>query len=315
MFAALFASQKSKSAIAAQSTGTKDGVLSGAYTAAPAASEPGNSSLTNSNTNSSKDSPLARVQAPVIGVLGAKGGVGSTTIAINLAAALALNYSPVTLIDANLQQPEVAHTAGREPQHSLLELISRMPNADRKMFEACLVEINGSNLGFLSPPLNGEAFVQTNLTNLSQCLKSIRAYSKLWIIDLPRHLDRHLVSLTDTCDKIILVFEATVTGVAAMQRWLSIFHELGYEDSKIICLLNRAGSKYKSIEQRLADCFGGRTIISLPNASSITWDCSTRATTIVQAYPNHPYSRATMQVAQYLSQSILADRMRGNSIV
>ncbi len=303
MFTGLFANGKTKAAITDGSTLSLDGTASSALDSCHSQSKPSISAVDNSIENRH----LQRNQSPIIGVLGAKGGVGTTTIAINLAAALSRLYKPITLIDGNLQLPEIAHTVGKEPKHSYLELISRMPGADRQMFQACHVELNGSDFGFLSPPLNGEAFMQTNLTVLSQCLKSINSYSRLWVIDLPRHLDKHLVSLTDMCDKIILVFEATVTGVAATQRWLNVFHELGYEDSRLICLVNRSGSKYKSVEQRLVDCFGNRPIISLPNASSVLWDCCTRATTIYQAYPNHPYSRATTKVSEYVAHSLLSD--------
>jgi pilus assembly protein CpaE len=301
MFTALFGNEKTKAAVA---TGSSSAFVGTTIATPNSDSKESTSPATTENQNNQ----VEKVQSPIIGVVGAKGGAGTTTVAINLAAALSQRSRPVTLVDGNLQQPEIAHTVGKEPTHSYLELISRMPGADRKMFEACTVELNGSDFGFLSPPLNGDALVQTNLTHLSHCLKSMRSYSSLWVIDLPRHLDKHLVSLTDLCDKIIIVFEATVTGVAATQRWLSIFSELGYDDSRLICLLNRAGSKYKSVEQRLVDCFGNRVILSLPNASSATWDCSTRATTIVQAYPNHPYSRATIKLAEYVSQSVLRGR-------
>src|SRR5438105_3154382 len=51
-------------------------------------------------------------KAPVIGVLGVKGGAGATTIAINLAFAMSKRYGSATLIDANLQQPDTAAMLG-----------------------------------------------------------------------------------------------------------------------------------------------------------------------------------------------------------
>src|SRR5690606_36824899 len=56
------------------------------------------------------------ITAPVIGILGAKGGVGSTTIAINLAATMIGEGLDAPLADLNLQQPDVALMLGKQPQ-------------------------------------------------------------------------------------------------------------------------------------------------------------------------------------------------------
>src|SRR5271156_3453213 len=60
--------------------------------------------------------------SPTLAVIGAKGGCGATTIAINLASAIALRRLTTTLLDAHFQLPTIAHALGIEPQHSLMEL-------------------------------------------------------------------------------------------------------------------------------------------------------------------------------------------------
>jgi Mrp family chromosome partitioning ATPase len=111
--------------------------------------------------------------APIIGVLGAKGGVGTTTVALNLAAALSLNRGNTTIVDANLQQPELAHLTGQNIVHTLSDLLVRKTNFDRPLFEACVQELSStkSKLNLLSPPLSGEAGVKFNLTDLSDCMQ------------------------------------------------------------------------------------------------------------------------------------------------
>jgi pilus assembly protein CpaE len=255
-----------------------------------------------SNPNDQEESPVSKTNSPIIGVLGAKGGVGTTTIALNLAAALSLGHARTTIIDANLQQPEVAHLTGRNVLHTISELLVRKTNVDKQLFDACVIELGDSNskLNLLSPPLNGEAGFKFNLTDLSNCINELHSYSDFWVIDLPRHLDKHLVTLTDICEKIVLVFEATVQGVATCKHWLGIFQELGYSKEKIVCVLNRSGSKYRSVEQQMFDCFTGETIFRLPNAFSTMCESSTHGTPVVLAHPSHVYSKAMIKLAQYL---------------
>jgi pilus assembly protein CpaE len=238
----------------------------------------------------------------IIGVLGAKGGVGATTIAINLAAASAASGKAVTIIDGNLQQPTVSHLIGKDPAHSIMELLVRLPDVDRQVFDACVLPVTDTNLNLklLSPPLNGEAAIKTNLSTVASCLARMRSYSDVWVIDLPKHLDKHLVTLMDMCDKIVLVIEATVPGVAAAQRWLNVMGELGYEKDRTSCLLNRAGAKFNGVEKRINDCFPDHHILRVPNASTLTWEGSTRGTPVVVTHPGQAYSRAVANAANEL---------------
>jgi pilus assembly protein CpaE len=245
-----------------------------------------------------------RTASPIVAVLGAKGGVGATSIAVNLAVSIAIAGAKTTLFDCNLQQPDVAQLVGVEPEHSLMDLLHRMPFPDRQLYDACCTVVSncGNNLNLLSPPLDGEAGLKTNLSQLADCLKTIRCYADFWVIDLARHLDKHLVNLTDVCDKILLVFEPTVTGVAACRRWLNTFVDLGYDRQRIICLLNRAGAKYGAVEKHIEDCFTGETVFRLPNASATIWDSSTRGVPVIVGHPKHAYTQAMFTLAQHLKQ-------------
>lgn len=242
---------------------------------------------------------------PVVAVIGAKGGVGATSIAANLAAILAVMGLNTTLIDANLQQPDMAHMFGKEPEHSLMELLNRGAQLDKQVFEACSIKLAEGelSLSLISPPIDGSAAFKANLSQLAECLDLVKSYSQFWLIDLPRHIDKYLVTLADKCDKILLVFEATVSGVAACRRWLNIFSELDYSSDKIICVLNRAGSKYTAVEQQLTNYFTDELIFRIPNASLPAWESNTSGTPIVLAQPNHKYSQALARLAQYLCKS------------
>lgn len=247
--------------------------------------------------------------APVIGIIGAKGGVGATSISINLGAALSLLGYTTTIVDANLQQPDVANMVGQEPEHSFLEMLNRKDFLDEQIFEACQVKIGDidSSLSLISPPLDGKAGFKTNLSELASCISSIRAYSNFWIVDLPRYIDKNFVNITDLCDKILLVFEANIQGFVSCRRWLNIFNELGYSKDKIICVLNRSGGKYASVEQKLSEYFTEEIIFRIPNASSIAWDCSTKGVSMVLSQSNHKYSQAMIKIAQDLSRSFLEE--------
>ncbi|MBS1990329.1 MAG: P-loop NTPase [Cyanobacteria bacterium SZAS LIN-3] len=253
------------------------------------------------------DQSLPPQAAPIVAVLGAKGGVGASTIAVNLAAAAALSGRSTTLVDGNFQSPDIANILGREADHSLLELTARGSEVDRLLYQACRLEVAdcSDNLGALLPPSEGDAGVESNLTELTRCLEQVRYFDELFVVDMPRHLDRHLVTLLDKCAVIVLVFEATISGVAACRRWMQIFTELGYGKERIMLVVNRAGSKYKVVEDELGTCFAGMTTWKIPNASSLAQSSANQGIPVVVKHANSPYSKAINELAADL-QTILS---------
>jgi pilus assembly protein CpaE len=257
------------------------------------AERPGRAAATTS------DASLVSVAAPIVAVLGAKGGVGASTIAVNLAVAAASSGLATTLVDGNFQVPDIANLVGQDVSHSLLELTSRGKSIDQLIFQACRLEIMADfrSLGVLLPPSDGEAAIKSNLTQLADCLDQVKHFNDLFVVDVPRHLDRHLVTLLDRCAQIILVFEATISGVAACQRWLQIFAELGYDRDRVILVCNRSGSKYKAVEQQLGTCFAGMDIWKIPNASSLTYDSVNQGIPVVLSQAGSKYAKAISKLS------------------
>src|SRR5207237_4023871 len=94
----------------------------------------------------------------------------------------------------------------------------------------------------------GDLRFKVNLSKLAERIDTLRTFSAGLVIDLPKHVDRHLVETLDKCETILLVLESTITSVAAAKRWLKVLGELGYGKAKIRLIVNRSGSKLKAQE-------------------------------------------------------------------
>lgn len=250
--------------------------------------------------------PKTDINPPVIGILGSKGGVGATTLAVNLAAACAQTpyiSSPITLVDANLQQPDVALLLATEPANNVVDLLARIDEMNPQIFDACRYSVKGTvkSLGIISPPLTGEAGVKSNLSMLSDCLKEIVSYSGLWVLDLPRALDRHLVSMLDTCTVIVVVVEPNLASIAAAKRWLTHFDDLGYHKSRVIIAVNRSGGKLRHIEDRIGAAFQEHEIVKVPNVYALAEECSVSGEPIVLKKPRDPYAKAMSALVKRVS--------------
>jgi len=285
----------------------------------PFNAEPADDSLLASNFETSYDLRLYDGQKTIafpetdhshmIGVVGAKGGVGATTISINIAAGLSGKFKHVTLVDANFQQPDIAVMLGDNPKHTLLGMFSKMDELDSGLLSSYSTPLTDKlqNCLFLSPPLSGEAVLKSNLSELSKCLAAIRPHSQCLVIDLPKSLDRHLLAVLDCLDVIVLVFDATVTGISDARRWLNTFIDLGYGQDKIFLVLNRSGSKAKLFEKELDQVMPGAGVHRVPNDFELCQASVEQATPACLISPRSKYVKATKEITDQLF-SILKKR-------
>lgn len=249
----------------------------------------------------SKKAPGLSLQGAMVAVLGSKGGVGSTTMAINLAAALGekITDDAVTLIDANLQQPDAALMLACEPANSVVELFKRAGSLEEQIIDACRCDLNStSRVKLISAPLDGSAASQNNLSELVKVLEPVASVSNGVVIDAPKNLDRYLVTMLDKATVIVLVLEPNIASIAAAKRWLAAFDDLGYPAARILIAANRLGGKFKFVEEKLFSSFNGYEIVSIPNAYSVSESCSIAGAPIVSKYPKDNYSKAMRVLAE-----------------
>lgn len=240
------------------------------------------------------ESPLSNA---LIGVVGSKGGVGATTVCVNLAISLAQHFAPeagsVTLIDSNFHQPDAALQLSCQPKHTISEILARSKSLEPQVIEACKNAIGASaGLDLITPAIDGSAGTIYNLSDLVACLPSLQASSLMTVVDLPRHLDRSLVSLFDQCDMILLVIEPNISSIAATTRWLAAFRDLEYASEKIMLVANRTGSKARLLEQQLLSTFSQNNIAMLPNAFRAMEASQIDGLPVLSLLPKDPYSKA-----------------------
>jgi pilus assembly protein CpaE len=213
--------------------------------------------------------PRAAAEAPTMGRLcvfyPAKGGVGTTTIAINTAIALARELRRRTgLIDANLQFGDlrVFLDLGLDTA-SIVNAINE-PELDLDLLHKLMVRHRSGVDLLLAPPDPAAADIVVERQRqspavLNNILSLARRLFDYTLVDMSQAIDDFNLQLFDEADVIYVVMTADLSCLKNVRLVLETMDSLGYEKDKVQLVLNRSNA-YTGINITNAESALGRKI-------------------------------------------------------
>jgi pilus assembly protein CpaE len=178
----------------------------------------------------------------LISIFSPKGGSGCTTIAINLAVALAQQEYRTLLIDGSLQFGDVAVMMNMKPVTSIVDLSSRDNDVDSELVSS-VVQIHKSNLHVLMAPPRPEMADVVTDSSIKALLATLRPLYDFVIIDTTSSLNDIALTLLDESDKIILVAQQNLPSLKNVSRFFDLTQSLEYQTQKVWLVINRVSSK------------------------------------------------------------------------
>jgi pilus assembly protein CpaE len=149
----------------------------------------------------------------LIYVIGARGGVGATTLAVNLAWQLANEEKLQTaLIDLDLQFGNGALALDVEPSRGLRDIVSSPTRVDSLMVASAMIA-SGSKLSVLSAEESVEEPVQMDAGAVQAVMEEMRENFDYVIVDVPRHLVATQRRLMAEASAVIIVTEQSLVGI------------------------------------------------------------------------------------------------------
>jgi pilus assembly protein CpaE len=177
----------------------------------------------------------------VVAVFSPKGGVGRTTIAVNLAVAAATELNKkVVLVDGSFQFGDVAVLLNLNPKDkSMFELVPELEaGGDAEAVETYTVSHSSGIRVILAPPSPEMADVITP-AGVKRVVEILRQRYELVVIDCAAWFNDTTLGILDLADIILTVLTLEITSIKNIRLFLEVAEKLGYED-KIRLVLNRA---------------------------------------------------------------------------
>ena len=194
--------------------------------------------------------PMGRVHA----YYGAKGGVGTTTIAINAAIALQGLGRRVCLVDGNLQfgDHRVFLDLGLD-RKGIVDVVSA-PAMDADLVKS-IVQTHDSGVDLLLAPPSPESAELVTAAHMHQILEILGGLYDYVIVDIDKRLEDVNLMVLDVAETIFAVMTADLSCLKNVRLLLETIQHLGYESGKLKLVLNRSnaftGINVKSAEGAL----------------------------------------------------------------
>jgi pilus assembly protein CpaE len=180
-------------------------------------------------------------EGQVVAVFSPKGGVGRTTIAVNLAVAAASELGKkVTLVDASFQFGDVAVLLNLNPKDkSMAELVPELEQGhDPDSVEAYTLTHSSGIHVLLAPPSPEMAELITP-GGVKHVIEVLRQHSELVVVDCAAWFNDTLLGILDLADVVLTVLTLEITSIKNTRLFLEVAEQLGYSH-KIRLVLNRA---------------------------------------------------------------------------
>jgi pilus assembly protein CpaE len=176
----------------------------------------------------------------IVTVCGARGGLGATTLAVNLASKLvAVTGTEVALVDLDLQRGDVAAFMNLTPHNSLANLAAAPGEID-DVFLASTLTRHPNGVFVLPAPSEIEDADSVGDAEIKLTLDLLRARFRYTVVDTPRTITGATLAAVETSRRILLLSDLSVPGIRHARRTVDLFARLGIPAERVDLLVTEA---------------------------------------------------------------------------
>jgi pilus assembly protein CpaE len=233
----------------------------------------------------------------VIAVLGAGGGSGATTLAVNLGTCLARGKRACALLDFKLEAGDAASLLDAQPEHSLADFCRNAARMDEAMFDECLTR-HASGVCLLAAPKSFRELRYVTPRGVRKALNMARRTFPYVVVDLDASFRPETSQALFQSDIVLLVIRLDFTSVRQGQKLLEHLRELQIDEQRVRLVVNR---HRRPRELRVSDvqkALGLQVFKFIPDDARRVNRANNRGVPVVVDSPTAAVARSMLDVAK-----------------
>ena len=244
--------------------------------------------------------------APLIVVLGPKGGTGKTLTACNLAVALAARHRRPVVVDLDLQFGDVGLALGVTPTRTIYDLAVSGGTLDAEKIDTYLVE-HETGVRMLLAPVRPDQAAAVSVSFLRKVFDVLRMSSDFVIVDTPPAFTPEVITAIDTATHLCVVGMLDALSLKDTKIGLETLAQMGYSADQIRLVLNRADTSVGILDHEVEEVLGKSPDVLVPSSRAIP-RAITDGRTIIEAEPRSEAARAFINLAEeYMTETQASD--------
>jgi pilus assembly protein CpaE len=249
-------------------------------------------------TDGQSAEPIAR--GTVVTIFGAKGGIGKTTIATNLSAALVTaTQSNVTLVDMDTRFGDVAIMMDIAVEHSIADLGRRIDELDRESIKENLAR-HHTGVSILPAPLHPTEWRNLTPQHIEKIIDLLAQGNDWVVIDTPGTFNEIISMTLELADIILLVTSMDIASIKDTALALEMLHAADVSEDKVKLVINHSTSANSLREEDVERVLEYPVTWRLPHDYNVA-SANQLGIPIVTAKPYARVSRAITDLAYDLS--------------
>lgn len=238
----------------------------------------------------------------VITTFSNKGGIGKTSIAVNLAMEIAnITKEKVALVDLNMQMGDITTFLNLDPSFDTSYVINNLDRIDETFLLTTLEQYNKTSLYVLADPPDieqAEIITSEDITTLINILRNVFSYI---VIDTTSSFDAKTITALDNSDLILLISIINLPSIRNCQRCFGLFKKLGYSKDKIKLIINRYMDADDIKIEDVEEVLDHKVFFKIPNNYYTIINSINKGIPICDAAPNSNICKSFKQLGAMLS--------------
>ena len=243
-----------------------------------------------------------------VAIFSAKGGVGKTTIAVNLALTLrASTQKRVVLVDADLRFGTANILLDVPFARSVVDLLPHIDQLDSQLVDQVVAK-HASGLQLLMRPERPELAETITAHHIEQVLTTLPRLFDYVVIDCELSYDEKLLAVLDRADYILLVVAPEVGTIHNTKHFLKLAETLGYPRSKLAFVINRTNPNVGFTTGDVERALGPGHYFCLASDERLITSSANMGRPVVLANPRSDFANAIREMAEYVCEVTEGER-------